>query len=192
MPTLADIANQVNNTLSQINTNTQDTATTAGQIKGDTADIKLRLDALTVTVQAGTLLLANGLFAILESSKQANALLAANVQQNQGILCWLEIHADLLCRILRRENTQIELATELRAAAVKQELILELVHSRETLEVDRNTELQRKIERCCPPKQLEPEACFQACPEPELPSYEPKGQDWQPPKRGAGGADGKE
>lgn len=182
MATLADIANQINNTLDQINTNTQDTATTAGQIKGDTADIKIRLDNIKTSLEAGVLLLANGLFAILESSKQANALLEANVQQNETIICWLQTQANLLCRILHRENTQIELQAKIRDAVVKQEQILELVHARETLEVNRSDELQAKIDACCPPDAPCPEHCYDACRSPDIDRYTPEGQEWHPPK----------
>jgi hypothetical protein len=181
MATLADIANQVNNTLSQINTNTQDTATTAGQIKGDTADIKLRLDDIKATIQSGVVVLAGGLFAIHQAQKQANALLEANVQQNETMICWMKTQADLLCRILHRMNTQIEIQTATRDAVVKLEKVMELVHARETLEVNRAEELRSEIERCCPPKQPEPEACFKGCPEPDIQRYDPKGQDWTPP-----------
>ena len=181
MTTLADIANQINNTLSQINTNTQDTATTAGQIKGDTADIKNRLDALKASLDAGIVVLAGGLFAIHESQKQANVLLEDNVEQNQSIICWLHKQADLLCGISHRLDTQIAIQTQTRDAAIKQEKIIELVHARETLEVDRLAELQQALLKCCPPPPVKPEPCFEPCPEPKLRRYDPRGQDWTPP-----------
>ena len=40
MASLTELANQVNNTLSQIQTNTLDAASSAALIKGDTADNK--------------------------------------------------------------------------------------------------------------------------------------------------------
>jgi hypothetical protein len=178
---LGTVANQINDTLHQINVSTQETDATATAIKGNTDDIKTRLDGIKASVENGFLLLANGLFAIHEAQKQANALLEDNVEQNQTIICWLKTEADLLCRILRRLDTQIDIQTETRDAVVKQAKVLELVHARETLEIDRTDQLHAEMLKCCPPPKQPPEHCYDGCDEPRLVRYEPKGQDWAPP-----------
>jgi len=166
MPSLQDVANQIKDDLDQIKAST---ALTAG-----------RVETLTQHLDADAANLAQGLFAILEQEKQTNVLLEDNVAQNESIICWLKIQADLQCRMLHRLDTLIEIETTTRDATVKLEKILELVHARETLEVQRLDAQQAEIEKCCPPKRPEPEACFEACREPKLQSYQPKGQDWQP------------
>lgn len=168
MPTLQDVANQIKDDLDQIKSST---ALTAG-----------RLDTLTQHLDAGVLNLAQGLFAIWEVEKQSAALLVDNVVQNETIICWLKTQADLQCRILRRLDTLLEVETATRNSLTKLEKILELVHARETLEVDRLAAAEAQILKCCPPKQPEPEPCYEPCREGKLSQYEPKGQNWQPPQ----------
>jgi len=168
MPSLQDVANQIKADLDQIQGST---ALTAG-----------RVDTLTQHLDADTVALAQGLLAIWEVEKQSAALLDDNVQQNETIICWLQKQADLQCRILRRLDTLIEIETTTRNAVVKSEKIMELVHARETLEVDRLAALEAKIAACCPPPVPDPEPCYEPCQEGKIQRYQPKGQDWQPPQ----------
>ncbi len=192
MPTIQDIANQVNNTLTQINQNTQDTANTLALVKGDTADLNAkmaamdtnlstRLDQLHALNQAGFLFLGQGLFALLEEAKKGNSLLEANVQQNQAIICELKNSNDLLCRILHRQNTQVDLQEEIEDHQEKVRGILELVHPGESGEVDRLAQLTAKIEKCCPPKPPEPERCPPTCDVREIKIYQPDDRGWTVP-----------
>jgi hypothetical protein len=180
MPTIQDIANQINNTLTQINQNTQDTANTAALIKGDTADLKTKLDALTAATQAGFADLSLGLFALLESHKKANSLSEVQVAQNQTIICNLENANDLLCRISRKMTDQIALQEEIRDHTKRLRLVSELVHAREAADVTRLEALEQRIDECCPPEQPRPEPCPDPCERLEVSVYEPTGQDWRP------------
>jgi len=182
MPTLGDIAVQVQNSLNQIQTNTMALALTTGDIKGDTADIKARLDAIKATLLAGFATLGSGLFAIHEAQKETAVLLADEVEQKTTIICWLVKEADLLCRILRRLNTEIEVRQATQKSAVTIARILGRVHAREKLEQDRASAIEARIEKCCPPAVVPPEACYEPCRPPRLVHYDPRGQDWKPPK----------
>jgi len=166
MPTLQEIANQIKEDLDQIKSST---ALTAG-----------RITTLTQHLDAGVNDLAQGLFAILEVDRQCAVLLADNVQQNQAILCWLEIQADLQCRILRRLETLVTVDTGTRDTLARLERVLALVHAREALEVERLDAAEARIAACCPPIQVDPLPCFQPCQEPKIQHHEPKGQDWEP------------
>jgi hypothetical protein len=168
MPSLQDVANQIKDDLDQIKTSVALTAN--------------RVDLETQHLDAGVATLANGLFAILEVDKSSAVLLSDNVAQNQTIICWLQKQADLQCQILRRLEALVEIETATRVTVEKLERIFELVHARETLEVDRLAAAEAKIERCCPPERPEPKPCFDPCPAPDIQRYQPKGQDWQPPK----------
>ncbi len=172
MPTLQDVANQIKNDLDQI--------------KASTALTADRIDTLTQHLDADETAIAQGLFAILEVEKKVAVLLEDNVEQNGTIICWLKIQADLECRMLRRLDTLIEIDTVTRDAVVRLEKILELVHARETLEVERLDAAEAKITECCPPEPEKPEPCYEPCREGELNNYEPKGQDWQPPDSQSG------
>ena len=168
MPSLQDVANQIKDDLDQI--------------KGSTALTAGRIDTLTQHLDVDTSTLAQGLFAIWEVEKQSAALLDDNVLQNETIICWLQTQADLQCRILRRMNTLIEIETATRDSMVKLEKILELVHARETLEVNNLAAVQKQVTACCPPSEVQPEPCYEPCREGKLHRYQPKGQDWQAPQ----------
>ena len=183
MATIQDIANQINNTLTQINQNTQDTANTSALIKGDTADIKTKLDGLTAVTQAGFTQVGLGLFAILEAQKKGNSLAEAQVEQNKTIICNLENANDLLCRISRKLSVQILLQEEIRDHTKRVRKITELVHAREAGNVARLEEIEKRIDECCPPKKDPPEECPEKCRQPQIRIYDPAGQDWRPPRQ---------
>lgn len=178
MPTLADIANEVNNKLSQIVTNTKDTADTVALVKGDTADIKLRIDGTNARLDAGFSFLGEGLFAILEVQRQANAHLATLVDQNDVMLCWMAKMAELLCQQLRVLEKDLAVHEHVLATMRALEGVVALVHAREKLEYQTKLELEAKISACCPRTADPPKACYEPCREPEVTTYDPKGQDW--------------
>lgn len=189
MPSLADLANQINNTLTQIQTNTSDTSDTAALIKGDTADIKTRLDTLISgmtagfsqlqqTIVLGVSFLGAGLFAMLETQRATNSLLATNNSQNDTIICWLHKSADLLCAQLRTQEQLLHIEEQSLSSLQTLQGILELAHAREFVEYARVRENARKIAACCdkPPPQAPP--CFEPCEVPRVVHHDPKGQDW--------------
>ena len=180
MPTLTEIANQVNNKLSQIDTNTQSTASTAGLIKGDTADIKNSLTTLNTNVQTGFANLGSGIAVVIDQQKVTNNLLDFNRQQNDTIICWLVNIADLLCRILHRLNTQVVLQTSMDDSLRQIKETLELVHGTETIEVFKRRELKRQIEKCCPPEEPKPEPCYEPCRIPDFRPFDPRNPDFKP------------
>ena len=69
MPSLQDIANQVNNTLTQINTNTANCATTEALIKGDTADLNSKLATLISQEQVDFANLSAGLAKVIDERR---------------------------------------------------------------------------------------------------------------------------
>ncbi|WP_446744778.1 hypothetical protein [Silvibacterium acidisoli] len=168
MPSLQEVANQINDDLDQI--------------KGSTALTAGRLDTLTQHLDADSSTLTQGLFAIWEVGKQCAALLEDNRIQNETIICWLQTESDLQCRILRKMNSLIEIETATRDAVVKLEKILEQVHAHETLQVDNLAVVQAQVMACCPPPEEQPERCYDPCLEGKLSAYKPKGQDWQVPQ----------
>lgn len=174
MATIQDIANQINNTLTQINLNTQDTANTLGLVKGDTADIKSRMDTLIGVNQAGFEQLGQGMFLMLEQLRLANSLLAGQVRQQDAMLCWFANLADLLCRILQRENSQVELQTLMEADVDKLRKLFEIAYPAASGEVDRFAELDAKLRACCGPRGEPQEPCPPACERPTIDPYDPQ------------------
>jgi hypothetical protein len=180
MPSLGDIANQVLTTLNDIDSKTSGLQATANAIKTDSDDIKTKLDSAKSSIDASTAVLSNGLFAIHEIEKLAAVLLKDLVGENQTIICLLQTSNDLLCRILHELQKDTAIQTTTRDVLVKMEQIAELVHARETLEIDKLALVKADLEKCCPPPEVVPEKCFEPCPEPKIATYDPKGQDWTP------------
>jgi len=175
MPTIQEIADEINAALGQLNT-------TASNIRGDTQAIRTEVSEIDNHLQAGVGVLAEGLFAILEAQKQGNSIGEHQIQQNDTIICWLDNIAELLCGMTRKMTRQIELQEQIAGSVARVEGIAELVHPGEVAEYDRNKELERRIEECCPPPEEPPEPCPEACRTPEPDLYKPKGQSWKPPK----------
>lgn len=180
MPSLTDLANDINNTLTQIQTNTQNSAATDAAIKADTGDIRNSLHSLVTVDQAGFASLSNGIAAIIDQQKATNALLDYERKQNDTIICWLTNIANVLCESLHVQQQQLQVETEMKGSLCEVKDILQLVHGTAAVEVLRERELQRKIEACCPPKKPEPKPCFQPCTEPSFRPYEPKVPDYKP------------
>lgn len=198
MPSLAELANQVNSTLDQIKTNTLDAATTVGLIKGDTADIGARLDdtngkldgltsavasglsALRGLVASGVAHVGAGLYAQLETLRVTNAHLWTTVEQNDAVLCWLGTIAELECRQVRLLEASLEAQRAAAASLADIAGLLQVVHPREQGEWQRYTALSGRIAACCDRPQPEPRACFEPCAPPEVHRYDPKGQGFEP------------
>ena len=180
MATLAEIANQVNNTLSQIQTNTRDTADVVALVKADTADLKSRLDALLTATAAGFQFLGQGLYTLQELQREANAHLATQVAQGTAILCWLTTLADLSCRQLRVAEADAKVHQQMLAALQTLEGVEKLAHARELVEYEQHKALEDRIAACCPVATPAPGPCYQACAEPPIRRHDPRGQDWKP------------
>ncbi|MGH7497795.1 MAG: hypothetical protein ACREL3_02975 [Gemmatimonadales bacterium] len=168
MPSIQDVANDINAKLDLIATNTAATAAATVQLDNH--------------LEAGVVTLAGGLFAIWETQKETNAILDFHSQQHATMICLLEAADTLLCGISRKLTTQLELSE--RQAVVLERLgsIFELVHAREATESDRLSEVRAELARCCPPPEKKPEPCPPPCREPREKRYEPNGQDWRPPE----------
>src|SRR5262249_24102401 len=79
--------------------------------------------------------------------------------------------ADLSCRQLRRLDTEVELLTSINDSIANLRDILQLVHARETVEVERRDALSQRLDACCPTPTPDPEPCFEPCREPDEAAY---------------------
>lgn len=180
MPSIQDVADEINAKLDQINQNTADTVAVGNGIRSDLTQVNTKLDTLDNHLQAGMAQLSSGLFAIWEQHKVTNAILEHQSHQNETIICLLENTNEVLCGMTRKMTRQLDLS-ELQLASVKRiEGITERVHAAAAGDFDRNTELEAKILECCPLEEPELEPCPEPCPVPKARPYKPKGQDWKP------------
>lgn len=183
MPSIQDVANQINAKLDGINQNTQDTVGVGNQIRGDLATITTRLDALDAHVQQGLADVSAGLFAIWELHKATNAVLEHHTRQHDTLICLLENTNELLCGMTRKLTRQLEHSERALASLERVEGIAERVHAEAAGDVDRAAQIEARLLECCPPERPEPERCPEPCPVPEHRPYDPQGQDWRPRRR---------
>ena len=121
MPSIQDVADQINAKLDDINQHTADTVS--------------RLDTLDADLDAGLGNLAEGLLAIWELQKVTNAVLEHQSGQNDTIICWLTNIAKVSCEQLHVLQAQAELQRSMDAHLGRLESIAHLVHAREYVEV---------------------------------------------------------
>lgn len=178
MPSTEQIVNDVKAILNQIEGETSITAQRAGEIRTDTQAIIAEIASLTTVTQTGFADVTQGLAALIDRENEAIRLLEINDEQNQVALCWLQTLANLACEQLRRLDRQIELQTSIDRSTANVRDILQLVHAREALEVQRTNELSDRIEACCSEEPGEPEPCFEPCKAPDFKRYKRKIQTY--------------
>ncbi len=187
MPSIQDVADQINAKLDQINTNTSNTAQNTGETAATAKDIRselqttnARLAGIDFTLKLGFSNLGQGLFAISELHKVTNAILNHHSKQNDTIICLLENSNELLCGITRKITKQLELSEATLVSVRRTEGIQERVNGEQAVAYDRNRELTVKVEECCPPPEPQPEPCPDPCKVPDFKPPRPDGQDWKP------------
>jgi hypothetical protein len=187
MPSIQDIADQINAKLDSISANTGITASNTANILIVTQDIRSgvqqvngQLSTITNVLGVGFANLSQGLFAIAELQRVTNALLEHNRHQNDTIICELTHANEQLCGISRKFTYQLELGKATLASVKRIEGIAERTHAAAAADYDRLQALQRNIEECCPPDRPPPEPCPEPCPRPDYNPHRPAGQDWQP------------
>ena len=180
MPSIQDVADQINVKLDQINSNTAATVAVGNGIRSDLTQVNTNLSTLDVHLQTGVSVLSNGLFAIWELQKVTNSILDHHSKQNDTIICLLENTNDLLCGMTRKLTRQLDLSEQLLKSLKRVEGIAERAEPAAAADFDRNAELQKQIRACCPPDEAKPEPCPEPCPVQQPRPQEPRGQDWQP------------
>jgi hypothetical protein len=187
MASLADVANELKGILEDVRDNTATTADRVQQtndrldnLNAKVDEVNAQLDGLTQVLAVGLANLSQGLGLVIDRQDVTNHLLDANREQNDTIICWLAAIADVLCRSLHRQNTQVELQRELVKDLARLTAVTELAHPRETLDVSHRDDLDARIEACCPPEPERPEDCYDACRTPDFRPRQPKDSDWRP------------
>lgn len=181
MPSIQDVADQVNAKLDSINQNTADTVAVGNGIRSDLGDVNSKLDTIDADLNAGVTMLGQGLFAIWELQKVTNSILEHHSDQNDTVICLLENATELLCGMTRKMTHQLELSAKQLTSVQRVEGIAERVHAEAAGDYDRHAALEAKILECCPPDRPKPEPCPEACDVPKPKPYSPKGQDWKAP-----------
>jgi hypothetical protein len=191
MPSIQDVADQVNAKLDTISTNTSDTATNTAAIQAGVNTANAKLGLIDNHLQLGFSNLSHGIFALVELEKVSVALAEQNRKQNDTIICLLENSNEMLCGITRKLTRQLDLSERILSAAARLVAIEERVHAAEAADYDRFNVLQDEIRVCCPPPKPPIEPCPAPCPKSDYVPTRPNGQDWTPlPTQPKGGPTG--
>lgn len=181
MPSIQDVADQVNAKLDTIQQNTGQTVAVGNGIRSDLATANATLDRIDSDLNAGVAALASGLLAIWETQKATNSILEFQSRQNEAIMCLLRDANELLCGITRKLTREVDLSEQTLASSRRIEGIAERTEAAAAADYDRHLEMKQDLAACCPPPETPMEPCPEGCESPRGKTYQPKGQDWRPP-----------
>ncbi|WP_416395561.1 hypothetical protein [Allohahella sp. A8] len=187
MPSIQDVADQINARLDQINThtentaqNTADTHDVAKDIRSELQQVNNRLTQIDQTLDHGFANLSQGIFALIQLQIVSIHLLDHHRKQNDTIICELVNNNQLLCDIKRKLAHQLRLDQQTLTSTLKIEGIMTRVHCCEAGDYDRELELKQRLEKCCPPERQPEEKCPEPCGRPGFDPRQPEGLDWRP------------
>jgi hypothetical protein len=180
MPSIQDVADQINARLDQITTNTANTAQNTFDIRAELVQANGRLQQLDIRLAEGFSNLSQGLFALIQIQVAALNILDHQRRQNDTIICELVNANGLLCNIVRKLGQAVRLGEATLKSVTRLEGISARTHCCEAGDYDRQQELTAKIERCCPPEPVRPEECPQPCAAPLYREPPPPRLDWKP------------
>jgi hypothetical protein len=115
------------------------------------------------------------------STKYNNQLLLHNDQQNDTMICILQQIAVNTCGIWNETHRETELDKSIAAGVGKLASLYAATHADAALGLEREDELRRKIEACCPSEPPVPVCQEKPCPPP--PPFEPQPPVIQPPPK---------
>ena len=110
MPSIQDVADQINARLDQINTNTAENVNVSKDIRSRIDTTNNLLSQTINVLTTGFVNIGQGLFAVLEVQKSVLNLLDHNRKQNDTIICELTHSNDLLCKIMDKLVQQVRFA----------------------------------------------------------------------------------
>ena len=109
MPSIQDVADQINARLNLIVTNTQNTAQNTADIRNELQQANAQLGQIENTLAVGLANISQGLFGLLQVQLAAFAELEQNRKQNDTIICELVNANELLCNIMRKAGKLVVL-----------------------------------------------------------------------------------
>ncbi len=181
MPSAQDILNAINNNTGTIGGKLDTVNTNLSTIENKLDAINASVNAVDADVQKLQQLVLWGFSQLITLGQYTNQALFHNDQQNDTIICILQQIAVNTCGIWNESHDQTELQKAIRAATRKLASLYAATHGDAALSLEREEELRRQIEACCPPKPPEPVCSESPCPAP--PPFEEEPPKTQPPPR---------
>lgn len=173
-------AQDILNAINAVAQNTADISSKMDTVNTNLNTIEGKLDlingsvqALDQDVKAVQQLLLWGFEQLITLGKYTNQSLFVNDQQNDTMICLLEQISTATCQIWNLANLQTELQEGILAATGKLSCLYAATHGDAALTLEREAELRRQIEVCCPPEPPEPVCKLVPCPKPRSEVGEP-------------------
>lgn len=187
MPSLQDVADQINARLDNISTHTQNTAQNTADNLAISTEIRDKLNQtnnhlsqINLTLNTGFANLSQGLNVLIQLEVISLQLLDHHRKQNDTIICELVNSNNLLCNIMNKLGTQLTLSKQTLESTKRIEGINERVNCCEASDYDRDLEQRKRIEACCPPKPPRAEECPKPCDIPKYKARKPSDVSWKP------------
>ena len=187
MPSIQDVADQINAKLDSISVKTAETAVNTNNTTNEVKAVGSKIDVsnallgqINFDIKDGFSNIGQGVSQLINLSKASLAVQIHQTRQNDTIICLLENSNEMLCGITRKLTRQLELSEASLASLLRIEGIEERVHSDAAADYDRHLAIEERMEECCPHPEEPVEPCPEACSKPkfEPPRVDDKG--WKP------------
>ena len=179
MPSAQDILNAINNNTGTIGGKLDTVNNSLTVIENNLDAINASVIAVDSDVQKLQQLVLWGFGQLITLGQYTNQALFQNDKQNDTMICILQQISVNTCGIWNEAHTQTELEKAIREATRKLAWLYSSTHGDAALDLEREEELRRQIEACCPPKPPEPVCAESPCPAP--PPFDQPPPETQPP-----------
>ncbi len=179
MPSAGDFYNRIKDVVA----NTKDIKDKLDTTNAHLATIEGKLDAIDADVKNVQQLLLWGFQQLITLGQYTNQALFHNDQQNDTMICQLQQIAENTCCTCNEAHVQTGLQEEIQAAISKLAHLYAATHGDAALTLEREAELRKQIEVCCPPQPPAPACEERPCPKPEPFGEKPPKTD-PPPRQG--------
>lgn len=182
MPSAQDFLDGINH----VKDNTADIRDRLDTVNNHLATIEGKLDAINSSVKAVDAdvqkvqqLLVWGFDQLITQGQYTNQALFHNDQQNDTMICILQQISVNTCGIWNEAHAQTPLQEAIKAATRRLACLYAATHGDAALTLEREEELRRQIEACCPPEPPAPACIEKPCPAP--PPLDEKPPRTEPP-----------
>jgi hypothetical protein len=163
MATLNDAYNQLVEANGQLTT-----------LHNDLQQVNASEGEVNASVQAGTAAIETGFAKLDQLVGYTNQLLGYEIEQNETIICNLTKIAQQTCELVNQAALQTAAQQAMRRDLDDLRQLYELVNPAAAVEQHRLSELNRKIEACCPPPIPQPPCTNEPCKTPGKPPSPPR------------------
>jgi len=177
MPSAKDFYNRI----VEVRDNTDQISSKLDTVISHLGTIEGKLDVIDTDIKKVQQLLLWGFQQLIVIGHYTNQALFHNNQQNDTMICQLQQIAENTCCTCNEAHIQTGLQKDIQAAMRKLADLYAATHGDAALTLEREAELRKQIEVCCPPKLPEPACVERPCPKPE--PFEKKPPKTEPPPR---------